>query len=111
MSIPDEYKDLVNRLILATREGRVTWQEPFDNRGVFEAKMKAGSMRMRTCVTDLDDAAIEFAVIDHFGKELHAFNVGETDKDFKIMSALYDGAVFKARGVDKMLKGLSDELG
>jgi hypothetical protein len=111
MAIPDKYKDLVKRLTNATQEGRVSWREPFNNPEVFEVDMSAGRLRVRAIVTDVDDKAIELAVMGPLDKALHAFQVDETDKEFQTMRALYDSAMFNARGVDKLLKRLSDELG
>lgn len=108
MSIPNDYRDLLNSLTDLTDNARVNWK--FDGHGV---EVLIGKERLLIWAgTDerTDESFVSFALKDKAGNTLDTWYLDADDEHFDFMNRLYLAAKRHALGIPDRLKRLQESL-
>ncbi|HMQ14163.1 MAG TPA: hypothetical protein PKD21_12000 [Candidatus Competibacter phosphatis] len=109
MAIPNDYKDIVETLYLATDEGRVKWTQA---RFGFEVTVQGSRFQIWSGTDEENGQAfVAFALADEKGKTLDSWYVDESESEFEWMHKLFYGAKRQALGISKILAGLKEVIG
>jgi len=106
--IPNEYVDIVETLLLATRGRRVRWR--IGSHGISVGI--AGSQFAVWAGTDEQTARpfVSFALQDAKGEILDSWNVDMGEREYEPMNELYQTAIRQAKGIPEKLKELQKTL-
>lgn len=108
MSIPDEYKDIVDMLAAATTEGRVKWVAT-----KYDVQVAVSGSRFSLWTGNDANRKRDFvalALSDNDGKPLDAWQVDESSTEYDFMHDLYNRARRKALEVPQRLASIREEF-
>lgn len=107
MSIPNEYRNVLQLLLQASKQARVRWQEDAAER--FFVALEKFSVRVREWFTEVD-AYVVVELINARGEEMDRFTVSKQDADYETVSSLCRAAQHSARNIDEAIRQLEEEL-
>lgn len=112
--IPQEAKDIVDRLLVKTRAGEVQWK--VESETDFIVTLPEYSVAISYTSFGVSGATeIMLSVFDNRGYKILSFAVSSviahTQDDYKMMTELYDLARAKALNIVEALKTLREQIG
>jgi hypothetical protein len=108
MSIPTDYKDLIEELSVATKKGRVLWKVKKFRMEVTISDTKF-SLHQNTNNTT-KRSFITLSLLDQNDHLLDTWDVDEGENDFDLIKDLYDGAKREALSLPERLSSIREEL-
>ena len=111
MPIPEDYRDLVVKLLKASEGRRVFWAEPTTATNSFRVTFKNFTITLhRGLDENTEQEWVGVEVRDGAGKRVDWFSCSKSDRDFNVVSNLYDLALRRARKIDQAVQEIAKEL-
>ena len=112
--ITKEYRELIDKIIERTNEGKIKWETTSDSLK-FLCKIGDRTVVVYSYVynfnpTGMDLNCISFEILDFFGEKIDGIYVDESELDFAKMTDLYDMARRNALRIDQTIRDLLDAL-
>lgn len=109
MPIPSQYSDIVSRILKATKEGRVRWNESATNPDFFVI-FKNFTLVLWQGVEPSNEEFVSVGIRNKKGELADSFSVDEHEGDYRIVVELYALARRNARRIDEAVAEIAKEL-
>ena len=111
MPIPEDYRDLVVKLLKASEGKRVLWTESTTATNSFRVTLKNFTITLhRGLDENTEQEWVGVEVRDGAGNRVDWFSCSKSDRDFNVVSNLYDLALRRARKIDQAVQEIAKEL-
>lgn len=111
MPIPEDYRDLVFKLLKASEEKRVFWAEPTTGTNAFRVTLTNFTIKLyRGHEDNTEQEWVGVEISDGAGNRVDWFSIYKSDPDFNVVSDLYVLALRRARNVDQAVQEIAKEL-
>jgi len=108
MSIPNEYRDIVSDLLIATNESRVNW---YIDRHDVQVKLQDAIVKLWSGTDEQTEVPfVSFALSDLKGKLIDTWFLDQGDNEYDHVFRLYTEAKRKALGIPQKLEKLRAQL-
>ncbi len=110
MPMPEHLRPLVTKLLEASDDGRVLWQEgKAEDR--FRVTLQSSTILLRSAYSrDAQEWFFEIEILNSQGKIAESWTEYEGGADYKMFERLYASARRKARDVDRALDEIKKQL-
>jgi len=108
--ISNEYIDLVEKLLVRTKEGEVNWKNTVKS-DEYMIYFKSFSLSISTSYDNFsNEHTVLISLRNDTGKEIDNFLINEEDPHYKMVTELHTGARRKALRIDEALSTIMTEL-
>lgn len=108
--IPEEYKELVDKLVTLTENRKINWETTSDT-----TKFSFGGSKVSALIYNGNDFQtgedfVRLELLDILGDQIDGFYVDEHDEDFPKMLALYNSSKRNALKIEESISSLLNDL-
>ena len=109
MPIPNEFANIVDRIIELSRRRMVKWKEGADEH-IFLTSLKDFSVKVEQVEVELDEPMYEFGIVNKEGRDLDAFRLTRYDPHYPKIFELWRMARRQALRLDDALRDVAKAL-
>lgn len=114
LMITKEYRELIDKIILRTSEGKIKWETTSD-KNKFLCRISLKTIVVHSYVyynqeSDSNLQSISFEILDLMGEKIDGIYVDESEPDYIKMTDLYDMTRRNALNIDRTIRDLLDAL-